>query len=184
MYFCYFVIISPWKRNESRSPRDTLCKFWLKLTQWFWRSRFLNFVNVFLLFHNYLPLDKGVAILLYKLNPLHPRMVCAKFGWNWPNGFREKKFGFRQCIFAISWLSGLRKEGGFIWTNLNPLHLRMLSAKFGSNWPSCSGEEDFFKISLMYFCLFVNISPWNRTGPFIWINLNLIHPMMLVTIWV
>ena len=21
-----------------------------------------------------------------KLNPLHPRMLCAKFGWNWPSG--------------------------------------------------------------------------------------------------
>ena len=31
----------------------------------------------------------------------------------------------------------------FIWTNLNPLHPRMLCAKFGWNWPSGSGEEDF-----------------------------------------
>ena len=34
------------------------CQVWLKLTQWFWR-RFLNFVNVFSLFHNHLPLEKG-----------------------------------------------------------------------------------------------------------------------------
>ena len=30
----------------------------------------------------------------------------------------------------------------FIWINLNPLHPRMLCAKFGWNWPSGSGEED------------------------------------------
>ena len=24
------------------------------------------------------------------LNPLHPRMLCAKFGWNWPSGSREE----------------------------------------------------------------------------------------------
>ena len=30
----------------------------------------------------------------------------------------------------------------FIWTNLNPLHPRILCAKFGWNWPSDSGEED------------------------------------------
>ena len=30
----------------------------------------------------------------------------------------------------------------FIWTNLNPLHPRMLCAKFGWNWPSGSGEEN------------------------------------------
>ena len=48
---------------ESPSPKDALWQVWLKLTQWFWR-RFFNFVNVFLLFHNYLPLEKGGALLL------------------------------------------------------------------------------------------------------------------------
>ena len=24
------------------------------------------------------------------LNPLHPRILCAKFGWNWPGGSREE----------------------------------------------------------------------------------------------
>ena len=24
------------------------------------------------------------------LNPLHPRMLCAKFGWNWPSGSGEE----------------------------------------------------------------------------------------------
>ena len=66
MYFRYFVIISPWKRMgalhlnklESPSPKDALCQVWLKLAQWFWRRRYLNFVNVFSLFRNYLPLEK------------------------------------------------------------------------------------------------------------------------------
>ena len=31
----------------------------------------------------------------------------------------------------------------FIWTNLNPLHLRMLCAMFDWNWHSGYGEEDF-----------------------------------------
>ena len=31
----------------------------------------------------------------------------------------------------------------FIWTNFNPLHLRMHCAKFGWNWPIDSGEEDW-----------------------------------------
>ena len=47
----------------------------------------------------------------------------------------------------------------------------MLCAKFGWNWPNGSGEEDFFNSS-MYFHNFVIISPWNRAGSFIWINLN------------
>ena len=46
---------------ESPSPRDTLCQVWLNLAQWF-RRRFLNVVNVFLLFRNYLFFGKSVAL--------------------------------------------------------------------------------------------------------------------------
>ena len=50
---------------ESPSPKDALCQIWLKLAQSFWR-RFLNFVNVFSLFCNYLLLEKGRALYLNK----------------------------------------------------------------------------------------------------------------------
>ena len=40
------------------SPKDALCQDCLKATQWFSR-RFLNFINVFSLFHYYLPLESG-----------------------------------------------------------------------------------------------------------------------------
>ena len=76
------------------------------------------------------------------LNPLHPRMLCAKFGWNWPSGSEKKIFKFRQCIFAIVIISHWKSLWSFIWWNLNPLHPRMLCAKFGWNWPSGSWEED------------------------------------------
>ena len=36
------------------------------------------------------------------LNPLYPRMPCARFGWNWPSSFGEVKI--RQYIFVISLL--------------------------------------------------------------------------------
>ena len=75
MYFCYFVITctSPWKRawpfiwGNLKSPpsRDALCSFvqsLVELVQWFWRRRFLNFINAFSLFCNYFPLEKGVAL--------------------------------------------------------------------------------------------------------------------------
>ena len=73
----------------SPSPKDDLCKVWLKLAQWFWRRRFLNFVNVFSLFRNYLPLEKGGALHLNKFESLHPRILCAKFRWNWLSGSGE-----------------------------------------------------------------------------------------------
>ena len=43
---------------EHQSPKDALCYVLLKLAQWFWRKLF-NFIYVFLLFCNYLPLKKG-----------------------------------------------------------------------------------------------------------------------------
>ena len=52
---------------EFPSSKDCLCQVWLKLVQWFWRGRFLNFVNVFSPFRNYLPLEKG---LIHHLNKL------------------------------------------------------------------------------------------------------------------
>ena len=44
---------------KSSSPKGALCQVWLKLVQWFWRRRFLNFVSVFSLFLNYFPLEIG-----------------------------------------------------------------------------------------------------------------------------
>ena len=39
-------------------------------------------------------------------------------------------------------LSPLEKEPmPFVWINMNLLHSRMLYAKFGWNWLSCSGRE-------------------------------------------
>ena len=40
---------------ESLSPKDALCQVWFKLTHWFCRRRFLDFVNIFLvLTYNYI----------------------------------------------------------------------------------------------------------------------------------
>ena len=73
---------------ESPSPKDALCQVWLKLAQWFWRRFFFNFVNVFSLFPNYLPLGKGGALHLNKLDsPLPKDALCqvwlklAKWFW-------------------------------------------------------------------------------------------------------
>ena len=58
---------------KSSLPKDGLCQVWLKLAQWFWRRRFFNFVNVFLLFRNYLPLEKGGVLHLNKLESPSPK---------------------------------------------------------------------------------------------------------------
>ena len=35
------------------------------------------------------PLKGAWLFILTNLNPQHPRMLCAKFGWNWPSGSGE-----------------------------------------------------------------------------------------------
>ena len=74
-------------------------------------------------------------------------------------------------------ISPWKRIGPFIWTNLNFHHPWRHCAKFGLNWPSGSGEEDFL-ISSMFFCYFLIISSWKNVWPFIWINLNSLHPSM------
>ena len=49
--------------------KDDLCQGWLELAQLFWRRFFQN-INVFSLFRNYLPLEKGGVFHLHKLNSL------------------------------------------------------------------------------------------------------------------
>ena len=50
----------------------------LKLAQWFWRRRFLIWINVFSRFLNHLPLEKGVALHLNKLESPFPKVVLCQ----------------------------------------------------------------------------------------------------------
>ena len=72
---------SPAYLSSIYSSLETLQKTWGPLaTSLTWettREGDLNFVNVFLLFHNYLPLKHGKG-----LNPDHQSMLSVKFGWN------------------------------------------------------------------------------------------------------
>ena len=89
---------------------------------------------------------------MYKLDPLHPRMLCAKFGCNWSSGSGEEDFkilSMYYCYFTI--ISILEKGSVLIWTNMVKWFL----------------IRRFFKISSMSFCYFLIISPWKRVGLFI-----------------
>ena len=120
-----------------------------------------------------------MVLHLKKLECLSSKDACAKIGWNWASGSGEEDFLILSMYFLyFVIISPWKRAGPFIWTNLNPLHPRMLCAKFGWNWPSGSVEEDFL-ISSMFFRYFVIISPWKRAGPFIWTNLNPLYPRML-----
>ena len=118
------------KTLESSSPKDALCQVWLKMAKWSWRIRFLKVLNVFLLFPNYLPFEKNVALHLNKFecpsfkNALYH--VWLKLDqWFW----RRRFFKSFQCILTISQLSRLW-EGRCpsLKKTLNSLHPRMLCA--------------------------------------------------------
>ena len=62
----------------------------VKLTRWCWRRWFFSiFVDELSQFHYGLPFKKDVTLIWINWNPLYPRMLCAKFGWNWPCGSRQ-----------------------------------------------------------------------------------------------
>ena len=79
-------------------------------------------------------------------------------------------------------ISPCKRAGTFIWTNLNPLHLRILCATFRPNWLSCSGEE--VRNFLNVFSLFRNYLPFEMGGPFIWEKIESPSPKdALCQIW-
>ena len=57
-------------------PKDELCQVWLKLAQWFWRGKLLNFVNVFFAILLSSPFGKGWGSSLNKLESPSPKKAC------------------------------------------------------------------------------------------------------------
>ena len=119
MYFCCFVIISPWKRAcpplkkkehlEFPSPKDALCQVWLKLAQWFGEENFKLLFVYFRYFVIILSWKTSWPFIWRKLNPLSPRMLCARFNWKWPIinfGEEDKNVKDRQT-----------EDGGRFWNS-------------------------------------------------------------------
>jgi hypothetical protein len=146
------------------------------------------------------PLKRDWPFIRTNLNYLHQRIICTKFDWFWPAGFGEKDFSqfsvyfyyfatispWLSLSFKDTWIlsilgwfvprlvkispvvlekkifiwphpifflffviiSPLKRSWPFIWTNLNPLHPRMICAKFDWFWPAGSGEDLKKKISV------------------------------------
>ena len=79
---------------------------WSKLAQWF-RRRFLNFVSVFLLFRNNLPLDKGGALHLNNLGYPPPMNVLCQVWlklaqWFWNRIFKKNSSIYFRYFVIIS----------------------------------------------------------------------------------
>ena len=87
------------------APMDALCQILLKLAQWFWRRRFLNYDNVFLLFRNHPPLEKGRALHLNKLQFSSPKDDLHKVWLKLTQWFLRRRFlkilSMYFCYFVI-----------------------------------------------------------------------------------
>ena len=104
-----------------------------------------------------------MVLLWAKLNPIHPRILCAKIGWNWPRCSGEdflliSSMYLRYFVIISPW----KRAGLFIWKKLNHLQLRILCAKIGWNWPRCSGEKIFFINFVYVFTQFRNYLPLEK----------------------
>ena len=86
---------------DSPSPKDALCQVYLKLALWFWRRRFLYFVNVFLLFLIYLPLEKGVVLHLNTFEFPSLKDALCQVWLNLALWFRRKGFLIFFSVFSL-----------------------------------------------------------------------------------
>ena len=140
MYFRYIVIISPrkrawsfiWTKLNHLHPRVLCAKFaWLKLAQWFFIRRFLNWKRVLPLTfkQTWIPFTQGCFVSIW--------LKLAQWFW----GRR-----FSNFINVFSLIGNHLPLEQDVALHLNKLeyfhHPMMLCAKFGWNWPSDSGEED------------------------------------------
>ena len=178
----YLVIISPWKRVGPY--------IWINFTQRCFvlsiveigrqvlERKILKFVNVFSLFHYYLPLEKGRALHLKKHELPSPKDTLCQV-WLKLAHFFWRRFFFKLVnIFSLLVIiSRWKRAGPFIWTNLNSLHPRILVPSLVEICPAVL--EKILKILSMCFCYFVIISPRKRAWPFIWTNLSPLHIRML-----
>ena len=129
--------------------------------------------NIFSFFQNWM------VLICKNLNSFYQRMLCAKLGWNWLNGSGEEDFKISSmyfCYFIIffPW----KRVGYFIWLHLNPNHSKMIFVKFGWNLPCVQEKKIFIGKICQWICPYFVIFPWKRNGPFIWNNLNSLHPRM------
>jgi hypothetical protein len=113
------------------------------------------------------------------LNSLHQRIICTKFDWFWPAGSGEEdSYKFSVYFYSFTIISPWKRAIPFLWKKINSHHPRIICAKSGSNLPNGFGGEDF-QMTPYHFYIFVIISPLKRTWPFIWTNLDSIHPRII-----
>ena len=69
--------------NKLFSTKDAFYQSLVEIGKVVLKKRIFIFVNVFFLFCKYLPFENSVALYLKMLDIPYPRLLSAKFMWNW-----------------------------------------------------------------------------------------------------
>ena len=158
---------------KSSSPRDAFYQVWLKLAQWFYRRRFLNF-HYFVIISPWIRAGTFIWINFiqgcFVLSKVEIGRLVLEEGDFSNSSMYFSLFRYYLPLERDSALQSKKK--------MNSLHPRMIFANFGWNWLRGSGEEDF-KNSWLCFRYFGIISPWKRTGPFIRTKMNPFYPRIV-----
>ena len=97
-------------KREFLMHRNALCHVGLELAHGFWRRRFLKILLMYFRYFNiFSPWKSARSFLWTNFNLLHPRMLFAKFGWNWPVVLK-KNFKFCQYFFTLSLFISPKKK--------------------------------------------------------------------------
>ena len=127
--------------------KDALCQVLLKLAQWFWRRSILILINVFSIFLNYLPFEKGVALHLNTLEiPLSKGALCQVWlklaQWFWRTRKCEPRWAKKVCsIYSCIAISKKR-----IKMNKNEDNLR-LPLDLSTKWVNRHQQKQFMNIA-------------------------------------
>ena len=148
-----------------------------------------------------------MTIYLNYVNPLHPRLLVAKFGWNWPSGFEEedenmtdrqtdRQTGRRQAIrkahqgskkywgflFVCFWVFHLTGE---LFTHMETWPLPLKDCKF---WPMSSEGSLAFHIYCVMgqpFIMVISEDPWHsqlKHNKFIKIRVYIVECLVIVLV--
>jgi hypothetical protein len=122
-------------------------------------------------FISFCPIPLSWAMILTNLPSFYVRKLSCKIQLFWLHSSKEEDFKRPHPIFTYLWLSPL-------WRGPDPLFELFVSSLVEID-PVVL--EKIFKRPPSYFHIFVIISPLKRTWPFIWSNLNFLHPRIICT---
>ena len=155
MLFCLFVSISPWKRPgpfiwiNPLYPIMLCAMFSWNWSSGSWKEDFFNFVNVFLLFRNYLPLDIGGALHLNKLESPSPKDTLCQVWLKLTQWFLRRRWKCEKFTTTTTTPTTTTTTTDKYWSE-------KLTWTFGSGELKTEYRCDFTKISRYFFTIFSN----------------------------